>query len=128
MQGDGNIISSGRALGAALNASTLDAAMLRKLSQQPPQGSRLSAMLTQGGESLMVRIKAALSTAPHFRTPSQVRVRLPLSPCHSPIASARLCLPLLASSYLCVPLIAYLDVCSRWRPPDAAHAPDRSSN
>ena len=51
--------------------------MLRKLSQQPPQGSsRLSAMLTQGGESLMVRIKAALSTAPLFRTPSQVRVRL----------------------------------------------------
>ena len=77
VQGDGNIISSGRALGTALNASTLDAAMLRKLSQQPPQGSsRLSAMLTQGGESLMVRIKAALSTAPLFRTPSQVRVRL----------------------------------------------------
>jgi hypothetical protein len=101
VQGDGNIISSGRALGTALNASTLDAAMLRKLSQQPPQGSsRLSAMLTQGGESLMVRIKAALSTAPLFRTPSQVRVRLPFSPCHSPIASACLCLPLLASACL----------------------------
>jgi hypothetical protein len=98
VQGDGNIISSGRALSTALNASTLDAAMLRKLSQQPPQGSsRLSAMLTQGGESLMVRIKAALSTAPLFRTPSQVRVRLPLSPCHSPIASACLCWHLLAS-------------------------------
>lgn len=111
VQGDGNIISSGRALGTALNASTLDAAMLRKLSQQPPQGSsRLSAMLTQGGESLMVRIKAALSTAPLFRTPSQVRVRLPFSPC-----------PLQKPP-------AYLEVCSRGRQSDAAHAPDRSSN
>ena len=75
MQGDGHIISSDRALGTALNASALDAAMLRKLGQQQPQGSsRLSAMLTHGGESLMVHLKAALRTAPLFRTPSQLKL------------------------------------------------------
>ena len=75
VQGDGHIISSDRALGTALNASALDAAMLRKLGQQQPQGSsRLSAMLTHGGESLMVHLKAALRTAPLFRTPSQVKL------------------------------------------------------